>query len=161
MKKPEIDFDDYDVEDCYESKNKKTNGTHFMRLETDFLWNGNLLKENASKFLLYLFLRSRIRTIRADYDVLEIYKKYYHEQGLLATSWPMDTLAKIFDVSKGTINNWLNELINSGAIRKEKIATDYVGRGQYQNVYILGELITVDKISYYKFSYTGAKLLAI
>lgn len=138
--KPEIDFKNYDIKDNYEGRYKEK--------YQFFMLGYNIIEKDKLKpnLLLYLFLRRYIRKVKSDKDILGIFEKFYCAQGKLATSWPIKVLARKLHVSTRTVDRWIKELKDVGAIKVENV--NYNGRKQ--NVYVLGKIGEKYEVYYYE-----------
>lgn len=145
-KELEINFKDYNINDCYSGRYKEK--YQFIMVGYSIMDNEEKLKRAANKTMFYLFLRRYAKRKKSYKDKLNIFENYYVEKALLACSWSQEALAKKFGVDIRTIGRWVKELQNDGAIKIEKIPTNNIGRGQYQNVYITGE-VTDDGETYF------------
>lgn len=135
-----IDFDNYDIDGHYKDRYKEK--YQFLMLGYDVIEEPKL-KRNL---VLYLFLRRHIRRVKSNRDVLNIFENFYVKRRLLASSWPMEVLARKLHVSKRTIYRWVKELKGVDAIKIEKVLRN----GRKQNVYILGEIGENYEFYYYE-----------
>ena len=87
------------------------------------------------KTTMYLFLRSNIVRGEMVYDKLDIYKKYYQNQQVLACSFTERQLSEKCNLTRYKVQNYIKKLKNEGVIRTEKV---WVDKNNSPIIFILG-----------------------
>jgi predicted transcriptional regulator len=76
------------------------------------------------KTTMYLFLKSNIVRGEMVYDKLDIYKKYYQNQQILACSFTERQLSEKCNLTRYRVQNYIKTLKSEGVIRTEKVWVD-------------------------------------
>lgn len=87
------------------------------------------------KTTMYLFLKSNIVRGEMVYDKLNIYKKYYQNQQVLACSFTERQLSEKCNLTRYKVQNYIKKLKNEGVIRTEKV---WVEKNNSPIIFILG-----------------------
>lgn len=87
------------------------------------------------KTTMYLFLKSNIVRGEMVYDKLNIYKKYYQNQQVLACSFTERQLSEKCNLTRYRVQNYIKTLKSEGVIRTEKV---WVDKNNSPIIFILG-----------------------
>lgn len=87
------------------------------------------------KTTMYLFLKSNIVRGEMVYDKLNIYKKYYQNQQVLACSFTERQLVEKCNLTRYKVQNYIKRLKSEGVIRTEKV---WVEKNNSPIIFILG-----------------------
>jgi predicted transcriptional regulator len=87
------------------------------------------------KTTMYLFLKSNIVRGEMVYDKLDIYKKYYQNQQVLACSFTERQLSEKCNLTRYRVQNYIKMLKSEGVIRTEKV---WVDKNNSPIIFILG-----------------------
>lgn len=87
------------------------------------------------KTTLYLFLKSNIIRAEMMYDKLNIYKRYYQNQQVLACSFTERQLSEKCNITRHKVRKFINELKQKCVIRTEKV---WGGKNNSPIIFILG-----------------------
>ena len=87
------------------------------------------------KTTMYLFLKSNIVRGEMIYDKLDIYKKYYQNQQVLACSFTERQLSEKCNLTRYRVQNYIKTLKSEGIIRTEKV---WVDKNNSPIIFILG-----------------------
>jgi predicted transcriptional regulator len=87
------------------------------------------------KTTMYLFLKSNIVRGEMIYDKLNIYKKYYQNQQVLACSFTERQLSEKCNLTRYRVQNYIKTLKSEGVIRTEKV---WVDKNNSPIIFILG-----------------------
>jgi predicted transcriptional regulator len=87
------------------------------------------------KTTMYLFLKSNIVRGEMVYDKLDIYKKYYQNQQILACSFTERQLSEKCNLTRYRVQNYIKTLKSEGVIRTEKV---WVDKNNSPIIFILG-----------------------
>ena len=126
------------VVDINKKVNKKTyinNDYVVFSIKKGILMSEKYREIFNDKTTMYLFLKSNIVRGEMVYDKLDIYKKYYQNQQVLACSFTERQLAEKCNLTRYKVQNYIKRLKSEGVIRTEKV---WVDKNNSPIVFILG-----------------------
>lgn len=126
------------VTDINKEVHKKTyisNDYVVFSVKKGFLMSEKYREIFNDKTTLYLFLKSNIVRGEMVYDKLDIYKKYYQNQQVLACSFTERQLSEKCNLTRYKVQNYIKKLKNEGVIRTEKV---WVDKNNSPIIFILG-----------------------